>query len=150
MNPRIREREIQHEMGECVFFRGIHRDEPCSAGIDIRALVGGPDLGWAVRLPCFLSHSEKCEVVCDKRQFPTREEAEALVAEAEARVERTMKVMQSAHEDAKAKGFKRGNGGASEMPCPAECGGTLRYRVASLNGHMHAACTTESCVRWME
>ena len=55
-----------------------------------------------------------------------------------------------AHEDADSKGFKKGHGGVGEMPCPMGCGGTLRYSVASYNGHMHAGCSTENCLRWME
>lgn len=56
----------------------------------------------------------------------------------------------AAKQDAKSKGFKRGNGGASEIPCPTKCGGVLRYSVAGVNGHLWAACTTKNCVRWME
>jgi hypothetical protein len=40
--------------------------------------------------------------------------------------------------------------GAGTMPCPVCKTGTLRYSRSSYNGHVHAACTTESCVRWME
>ena len=40
--------------------------------------------------------------------------------------------------------------GAGEMACPI-CGtGKLRYSRSGYNGHVHAACTTETCVRWME
>jgi hypothetical protein len=39
---------------------------------------------------------------------------------------------------------------ADMMPCPCCHTGTLYYRIASYNGHIHAACTTEGCVRWME
>jgi len=40
--------------------------------------------------------------------------------------------------------------GAGVMPCPVCKTGTLRYSRSSYNGHVHAACTNESCVRWME
>jgi hypothetical protein len=40
--------------------------------------------------------------------------------------------------------------GAGKMPCPI-CGvGTLRYSRSSYNGHVHAQCSTETCVSWME
>jgi len=64
--------------------------------------------------------------------------------------EKFMKSMRAAKDHAKQQGLGRGNGGRGEMPCPAGCGGILRYSVASVNGHMHAACTTAECVRWME
>lgn len=54
------------------------------------------------------------------------------------------------HEDAKTKGLKRGSGGNGELPCPACKTGTIRYSVASLNGHIWGACSTKDCVRWME
>ncbi len=41
-------------------------------------------------------------------------------------------------------------GVAGEIDCPV-CGtGKLRYGVAKCNGHIHAGCTTDGCVRWME
>lgn len=43
----------------------------------------------------------------------------------------------------------KNRGVAGEMPCPVD-GGTLRYSIASLNGHIHAACSNSGCVRWME
>lgn len=61
-----------------------------------------------------------------------------------------MKAHRAAKDHAKAAGLGRGNGGQGEMPCPTGCGGTLRYTVANVNGHMWAACSTKSCVRWME
>jgi len=37
-----------------------------------------------------------------------------------------------------------------DMDCPA-CGtGRLRYSVARCNGHVHARCSTENCVSFME
>jgi hypothetical protein len=41
-------------------------------------------------------------------------------------------------------------GFADTMPCPCCEGGTLRYSVASYNGHIHAACSTPGCVRFMQ
>jgi len=43
---------------------------------------------------------------------------------------------------------KRGVGGVIE--CPVCKTGKLRFSVARCNGHVHAACTTDKCVRWME
>lgn len=40
--------------------------------------------------------------------------------------------------------------GAGEMACLVCKTGRLRYSRANYNGHVHAACSTEGCVRWME
>lgn len=40
--------------------------------------------------------------------------------------------------------------GAGVLPCPACKTGTLKYSRAACNGHIHAACSTAGCVRWME
>ena len=40
--------------------------------------------------------------------------------------------------------------GAGEMACPVCKTGKLRYSRAGYNGHVHAACSTDTCVRWME
>lgn len=61
----------------------------------------------------------------------------------------SVKAVNAAHKDAKAKGFGKNNGGVSEMTCPI-CGGLLRYSVAAYNGHIHGKCETEGCVQWME
>jgi len=48
--------------------------------------------------------------------------------------------------------WKNGKAGASGViDCPA-CGGlqTLHFSRSGYNGHIHAGCTTEGCVRWME
>lgn len=48
--------------------------------------------------------------------------------------------------------WKRGMPGASgAIDCPV-CSGpnSLRFSRAGYNGHIHAACTTEDCVSWME
>ena len=40
--------------------------------------------------------------------------------------------------------------GAGEIVCPVCESGALRYSRASYNCHVHAACSHEGCVRWME
>lgn len=60
-----------------------------------------------------------------------------------------LRVVATAKADAKEKGLIKGVGGRSSCKCPI-CGGEVRYRVASSNGHMFAACSTETCARWME
>lgn len=40
--------------------------------------------------------------------------------------------------------------GAGNIACPVCLNGVLRYSRAAYNGHVHAACSTSTCVRWME
>lgn len=40
--------------------------------------------------------------------------------------------------------------GAGDMPCPICASGVLSYRRASINGHVHARCSNEDCVSWVE
>jgi hypothetical protein len=87
---------------------------------------------------------------CDKRETPTREQAEAEERSHHERAKLTVRCINAAHEHAKAAGLGRGHGGTGQMDCPAGCGGTLGYSVAGYNGHMHAKCITAGCVNWME
>jgi hypothetical protein len=52
--------------------------------------------------------------------------------------------------DAKEKGFKTGNGGQSSFKCTICPNGTVRYSVASVNGHIWAACSTPGCLRFLQ
>ena len=40
--------------------------------------------------------------------------------------------------------------GSGVMECPICKTGNLRYSRSNFNGHVHAACSTEGCVSWME
>jgi len=72
------------------------------------------------------------------------------IAEGEKEFALFMEAVHAAKDDAKSKGFGRGSAGRGSIACPACKTGTLRYSVAAVNGHMHGACTTENCARWME
>jgi hypothetical protein len=144
-----REKQIEKEMGDCVHFTGVY-NTLCKAGVNVRQLVGGSDFGWATRLPCLAMDEKGCEVTCSSRKFTTREEAEATLKAQDESFVKVSKCLKAAHEHAKDAGLGQGSGGRGELPCPAECGGTLRYSVAAVNGHMHAACSTKGCVSWME
>ena len=36
------------------------------------------------------------------------------------------------------------------IQCPVCSEGQLHYRISSYNGHIHAQCSTDKCVSWME
>ena len=44
-------------------------------------------------------------------------------------------------------GKQRGIRGFIECPF---CGGELHYTISKFNGHVHAACITPDCLRWVE
>ncbi len=152
--PRQSDRELQIRVAmlDCKHFTGAHR-ETCMAGVKYRSLVGGEDMGWIRRLPCLGSIAPDPrfpQVTCDKRELRTREEAEQVIDAQEAGRVRTMTAFRAAHEHAKAAGLRQGHGGSGRFKCPICPDGILSYSVASVNGHMHAACSTDTCVRWME
>lgn len=59
-----------------------------------------------------------------------------------ARINTCLKAIREKH--GKARGVRE------SMPCPTGCGGTLSYSIASYNGHVHGACSTEGCASWMQ
>lgn len=38
---------------------------------------------------------------------------------------------------------------SGSIVCP-RCGGGLQWVKAKVNGHVHAACATKECIRWMQ
>lgn len=69
------EDKVESEMNRCAHFTGIQHPE-CEAGINYHALMGD-GVGCFAHMPCF--NDDQSTVVCDKRRFPTREEAVAEV-----------------------------------------------------------------------
>lgn len=67
--------QVAHEQTKCKHFNGIQH-AACKAGINYRAMIGGPNFGWAKHLPCL---SDPKAVVCGAREFPTPQEAEATI-----------------------------------------------------------------------
>lgn len=63
--------------------------------------------------------------------------------------EKVIAGMAAAKQHAKSLGLKRGSGGRGQCKCP-NCEGEISYSVASVNGHMHARCSTPQCVSFME
>lgn len=140
-------KRIQQVQYRCKHFTGIQHDQ-CAAGVpyaSVRPKNGGG-------LPCFLvdPRGRMAEGECPRVVFPTPEEAEREYEADEAVFARTTKAHRAAHEDAEAKRFGKGQGGADSLPCPVCTTGRIYYRVAGYNGHMHAKCETEGCVSWME
>jgi hypothetical protein len=139
----LRERGILRTMESCRHFTGVQHEE-CKAGIRYNSVnVIGP-------IPCIPFNTASPRNECELKSCWTREEAETNQAELERRSVEGLRAAFAAHTHAGEKGFKKGNGGQGSLKCPVCQEGTLRYGVASYNGHMHAACTKAGCVSWME
>lgn len=137
---------VKQRVGKCRHFNGCQHQK-CEADVSY------DDLRKQGDLPCFGDNSPfKSKrpdrpalslAVCEKRSPLTLEEARKEAEESEASFQRTGRAIQAIQEHAKG---KRGVSGS--IVCPA-CGGTLRYSIAGSNGHIHGACSTDKCVRFM-
>lgn len=145
------EKEMQRRAAnlsrQCRHFNGTC-NSACDAGI---AYASVRIEGAALREshPChdsLPSPHQRC-ASCVK---PTLAEARSEVDAEEIEHKATFAAIRKVHERAAAIGLRKSHGGSDTMPCP-KCGtGTLRYSVASMNGHMHGCCETTRCLSWME
>lgn len=115
-------------------------------------LVGGNNLGMALRLPCSgraddarLKQLGLSRVDCPKFEKKTAEEIEEEKASLQRAMDRMTKTIPWASEMKK----KHGRGFAGEDACPI-CSKRIRFTIADYNGHMHARCETADCVNFME
>jgi hypothetical protein len=139
------EQHVQKELHTCVHFNGI-LNKACRAGVVYHDLFGS-GVGCFKHIACLDDpESIKCQLV----EFPARDRAEAIVAEDDRIVENFMRALPSVRKHAKEAGLGIGNGGIGQLLCPMECGGIMHYRVAGVNGHLHAKCSTEGCLSWVE
>lgn len=134
--------------GNCIHYTGTQHD-CCKAGVAYGDLVDRESSGWAMRLPCWTStmaHAAKFEKVdCAKYTDPTDAEIAADTAETAVIMARIWLVMPVVSVWRK----KALMGKQEVIECPA-CKGRLNLSQSSYNGHVHGACETEGCVRWME
>lgn len=132
--------------GKCVHYNGTVNN-CCEAGVNYRQMVGGENLGWAIRTPCFADHVTT--IACDKLRLPTAEE---IAADKKAVQDSLDKFGKAREAIVAALGgpWKKGTPGASGSTVCPNCQGTLHYSRAGSNGHIHARCSTANCVAWME
>lgn len=131
--------------GKCAHFNGL-MNKKCDAGISYESVIDDTKK-FPERFPCF---KEGAGISCAARRFFTPDEVAARIEEIRESTNKTLKAVSAAKLDAAAKGLGRNSGGQSSLKCPCCEEGLLSYRVAAVNGHMHAKCSTEGCVSWME
>lgn len=118
---------------------GVERKD-CAAGINARNLVGGSDVGWITRCPCFHSNNAGTEhPKCPSYEEPTRQ-----IIDDERRQwdDHIAKVLPWAM------ALKQEHGPNSDgyTECPI-CTGPARFYIAS-NNHLHAACMKDGCAQF--
>jgi len=79
---------------------------------------------------------------CPKLEYPTQEEIAREDEESAARFEKIVTARAAIMADV-------GESGLGAIICPVCKCGTLTYTIA-MNGHVHAKCSTDGCVCWME
>lgn len=139
----------------CVHYNGLGKSDTCDAGVkyeDVKEEVEhtysyGPKTNHPYRSsrahPCFKDEAHLTKG-CDKCRFPTQEEIDDHNKELYLHVNKVGMAREAiiAH--------LAGKFGSGKIPCPVCKTGTLMFTRASINGHVHANCTTGACVRWME
>ena len=124
---------------KCIHYNGTVNKE-CRVNIEYAKVQDTSERPF--RLPCF--QRDGITDRCNCAAFPTLEEAR----EREARVKEKLKQTGIARQAiVTLTNGKRSTSG--ELACPVCESGRLHFSVA-YNGHIHAQCTTETCVRWME
>ena len=111
----------------------------CAAG-KFYADARDPEKKGMESLSCFCRDVKKCAAA----EYKTEAQVDAEEIETQARLERMGAVRGAiiAHLDGK-------RSGAGQIPCPC-CTGRVMFSRASVNGHIHAKCSTPGCAAWME
>jgi hypothetical protein len=129
----------------CKHFKGIMRarKESCGAGLDVREVTGGSNLGWLNRIPCMNPCSDTA--ACEKFEELSQEEVEAKEAKNQEFIDRTVKMFPLMAQMKK----DHPEGGQGTVECPS-CRGVVHYTVASSNLHTSGSCETKDCMSWIE
>jgi len=138
------------ERCECRQFNGII-NKKCLAGINYRELVGGPNFGWVLRLPCnhnrIAGYPPDDEMVtCGRFQQKTAEEIALREQQMREEIDRYSGVFPLFQ---KIKREHQGKDWDGTVACPL-CGGRLKIKHNSLNGHIWGRCETTGCLSWIE
>ena len=125
----------------CKHYSGMHGKTHCDAGVLYSIFKGKKH----EEIPCWEQLENPC---CDKAEYQNAEEIDAEVKAFTERIEKLGTARQAivAHLGP----WKRGVGKSGKILCPVCTTGTLVFSRAGINGHIHAGCSTDGCVRWME
>lgn len=130
----------------CNHYQAMSDHKECKAGVAYDTFKG---LKFDER-PCF-ERNGVAPTGCPLAVFPTPEERAEYEREMNERFAAIGKARQAIVTSLGGP-WKRGKAGSQgTITCPV-CNGdnALRFTRSGYNGHIHAACKTEGCVRWME
>ena len=131
----------------CNHYRAMSDHETCKAGVSYASLQGIP----FDKRPCFRKdRHEAVRTGCDLVQFPTEKEIDESEEWMNQRFENMSKARTAIVESLGGPWKKGMSGAVGKIKCPVCETGTLSFSRAGYNGHIHAGCSTDSCVRWME
>lgn len=128
----------------CKHYRGMSEKTACEAGVEFSSIqrVKFSDM------PCFGPQNSS---LCDKSEYPTAEEMKEREAKLRKRFEGIAKARQAIVEACGGPWKKGDPGQGGAIDCPVcDQAGALSFSRSGYNGHIHACCKTETCVRWME
>lgn len=144
----------------CKHYDGINHTDPekrCRAGVLMSSVTvdrpyryryegdRGTPYTSGHSYPCFTDSDPHAACSCEKREFRTQKENDERYAEMMTHLNGVMEVRVAILADAKERQIDSG-----EVFCPVCATGKVRYSIAESNGHVHARCSTDGCVGWME
>lgn len=131
----------------CKHYRGMQHDT-CRADVVYETVKLKHDKG--VSLPCWGEDANPFGVKCDKCEYPTPEEVDAMRVKTEKRFEALGKCREAIVMHLGGP-WKRGTpGAAGKIICPVcEKLEALSFTRSGYNGHIHARCAN-GCASWME
>lgn len=138
MSVPTKDEQRRRRLLKCKNFNGTIHNE-CDAGVNYDTVKDASSSPY--RWPCM---DDGAHLPCPLREYPTTEEVDAEdkhITKLLSDVTTTRKLITD-----QTKG-KRNVQGA--VDCPVCNTGKVRYSVA-YNGHIHAQCSTEKCVQWIE
>lgn len=141
-------RQSDRRAATCKHFNGIQHDA-CRVGVKYLDVDGKGPPNTGRHLPCLPNwKSGEHEGSCMKREFPTAAE----IAAEEARFKKSLADVMAVRADIVENigPWKKGEAESGQTPCVACKTGTVSFSRSGYNGHIHAACSTPDCVRWME
>ncbi len=128
--------------GNCIHAVSPAHSELCKKGVNFRELVGGPNFGWFMRMPCITTDRSKEQVPCKHFSPPTDEQL---------REWQEKSVEEALLKDCAIGMIKKLDDGLfrGAIKCP-KCKESLNYRKSPVNGHIWGLCSTKDCLSWME
>jgi len=132
----------------CKHYRSMHDNQTCKVGIAYKDLPNAGTKEFHDSCPCY---GPEGTGKCPSKLYPTPEEMEADDKRIAEMFVRTAKARNAIVESLGGPWNRTTPGASGTIDCPV-CSGqkTLHFSRAGYNGHIHASCSTDGCVSWIE